>query len=56
VDKLSNYYAQEYDLVAVEDLNLKGMLESAPVETALSVDTPVSAKRVMGAGSPALKQ
>jgi putative transposase len=26
--KLSNYYAQEYDLVAVEDLNVKGMLES----------------------------
>jgi putative transposase len=27
--KLSNYYATEYDLVAVEDLNVKGMLESA---------------------------
>jgi putative transposase len=26
--KLSNYYAKEYDLVAVEDLNVKGMLES----------------------------
>jgi putative transposase len=26
--KLSNYYAREYDLVAVEDLNMKGMLES----------------------------
>ena len=26
--KLSNYYAQEYDLVAVEDLNVKGMLKS----------------------------
>ena len=26
--KLSNYYAREYDLVAVEDLNIKGMLES----------------------------
>ena len=26
--KLSNYYAREYDLVAVEDLNVKGMLES----------------------------
>ena len=26
--KLSNYYAREYELVAVEDLNLKGMLES----------------------------
>ncbi|MBP1922855.1 putative transposase [Halorubrum alkaliphilum] len=26
--KLSNYYAQEYDLVAVEDLDVKGMLES----------------------------
>ncbi|MFB6127455.1 MAG: RNA-guided endonuclease InsQ/TnpB family protein, partial [Halolamina sp.] len=26
--KLSNYYAQEYDLVAVEDLNVKGMMES----------------------------
>ncbi|MGA9399352.1 RNA-guided endonuclease InsQ/TnpB family protein [Haladaptatus sp.] len=25
--KLSNYYAREYDLVAVEDLNVKGMLE-----------------------------
>jgi len=28
LDKLSNYYATEYDLVAVEDLNVKGMLES----------------------------
>ncbi|MFC7116382.1 RNA-guided endonuclease InsQ/TnpB family protein [Natronoarchaeum sp. GCM10025703] len=27
--KLSNYYATEYDLVAVEDLNVKSMLESA---------------------------
>jgi transposase, IS605 OrfB family, central region len=27
--KLSNYYATEYDLVAVEDLNAKSMLESA---------------------------
>ena len=26
--KLSNYYATEYDLVAVEDLNVKSMLES----------------------------
>ncbi|GAA0255942.1 RNA-guided endonuclease InsQ/TnpB family protein [Haladaptatus pallidirubidus] len=26
--KLSAYYAREYDLVAVEDLNVKGMLES----------------------------
>ena len=26
--KLSNYYAREYDLVTVEDLNVKGMLES----------------------------
>ena len=26
--KLSNYYATEYDLVAVEDLNVRGMLES----------------------------
>jgi putative transposase len=26
--KLSNYYAREYDFVAVEDLNVKGMLES----------------------------
>ena len=26
--KLSNYYATEYDLVAVEDLDVKGMLES----------------------------
>ncbi|WP_049996262.1 RNA-guided endonuclease InsQ/TnpB family protein [Halococcus sediminicola] len=26
--KLSNYYAREYDLVAVEDLNVRGMLES----------------------------
>jgi transposase, IS605 OrfB family, central region len=27
--KLSNYYASEYDLVAVEDLNIKSMLESS---------------------------
>ncbi|RJX47826.1 RNA-guided endonuclease InsQ/TnpB family protein [Halonotius pteroides] len=27
--KLSNYYATEYDLVAVEDLHIKSMLESA---------------------------
>jgi putative transposase len=27
--KLSNYYATEYDVVAVEDLNVKSMLESA---------------------------
>ena len=26
--KLSNYYAREYELVAVEDLNVKGMLKS----------------------------
>jgi putative transposase len=26
--KLSAYYAREYDLVAVEDLNVKGMMES----------------------------
>ncbi|WP_435064856.1 RNA-guided endonuclease InsQ/TnpB family protein [Halobaculum sp. EA56] len=26
--KLSNYYAREYDLVAVEDLNVKGIMES----------------------------
>jgi len=26
--KLSNYYARKYDLVAVEDLNVKGMMES----------------------------
>ena len=26
--KLSNHYATEYDLVAVEDLNVRGMLES----------------------------
>ena len=146
--KLSNYYAREYDLVAVEDLNVKGMMEnpsnsrntasaawrtflslleykceregthfvavnprgttkecascgvstdkplwvrehscpacgfeadrdanaawnilsrglqdvgvghseSTPVETALPVDTPVSAKRVVEAGSPTLKE
>jgi putative transposase len=30
--------------------------ESMPVETALPVDTPVSAKRVMEAGSPTLKE
>jgi len=30
--------------------------ESAPVETALPVDTPVSAKRVVEAGSPTLKE
>ena len=28
--KLSNYYAREYELVAVEDLDVKGMLESPP--------------------------
>jgi len=27
--KLSNYYAREYELVAVEDLDVKGMLESS---------------------------
>jgi putative transposase len=27
--KLSNYYAREYDLVAVEDLNVTGMMESS---------------------------
>ena len=27
--KLSAYYAREYDLVAVEDLNIKGMMESS---------------------------
>ena len=33
-----------------------GHSESTPVETALPVDTPVSAKRVVEAGSPTLKQ
>ena len=114
--KLSNYYATEYDLVAVEDLDAKGLVELpgnsqnragaawgtflrmleykcehscpacgfeadrdanaawnilsrgikkrlgaghselTPVETALSVDTPVSAKRVVETGSPILKR
>jgi len=55
--KLSNHYAREYDLVAVEDLNVKGMLEPTPVETALPTDTTqVSVKRVVEAGSPWLKE
>ena len=33
-----------------------GYSESTPVETALPVDTPVSAKRVVEAGSPCLKE
>jgi len=33
-----------------------GYSESMPVETALPVDTPVSAKRVVEAGSPTLKE
>jgi putative transposase len=33
-----------------------GHSESTPVETALPVDTPVSAKRVVEAGSPTLKE
>jgi len=33
-----------------------GYSESTPVETALPVDTPVSAKRVLEAGSPTLKE
>ncbi|WP_336327722.1 RNA-guided endonuclease InsQ/TnpB family protein [Halovenus sp. HT40] len=111
--KLSNYYATEYDLVAVEDLDAKGLGEpndttrecascgvktdkplwvrdhfcpscgfetdrdanaainilsrglnqlgvghskGTPVETALPVDTPVSAKCVVETGSPILKE
>ncbi len=83
---LSNDYAREYELVVVEDLDVKEMLESprnsrntaaaawnilsrgledvgvvhserTPVETALPVDTAaVSAKRVVEAGSPCLKE
>jgi putative transposase len=39
----------------LEDVGV-GYSESTPVETALPVDTPVSAKRVVEAGSPTLKQ
>ncbi|MGM0685323.1 MAG: RNA-guided endonuclease TnpB family protein, partial [Halobacteriota archaeon] len=33
-----------------------GHSESTPVETALAVDTPISAKRVVEAGSPTPKE
>jgi putative transposase len=39
----------------LEDVGV-GYSESTPVETALPVDTPVSAKRVVKAGSPTLKE
>jgi putative transposase len=39
----------------LEELGV-GYSESTPVETALPVDTPVSAKRVVEAGSPTLKE
>ena len=39
----------------LEDVGV-GYSESTPVETALPVDTPVSAKRVVEAGSPTLKE
>ncbi|SEH53490.1 putative transposase [Halopenitus malekzadehii] len=39
----------------LEDVGV-GHSESTPVETVLPVDTPVSAKRVMEAGSPTLKE
>jgi len=39
----------------LEDVGV-GYSESTPVETALPVDTPVSAKRVVGAGSHSLKE
>jgi putative transposase len=39
----------------LEDIEV-GYSESPPVETALSVDTPVSAKRVMETGSLPLKE
>ncbi|MFC6722823.1 RNA-guided endonuclease InsQ/TnpB family protein [Halobium palmae] len=39
----------------LEDVGV-GYSESTPVETALPVDTPVSAKRVLEAGSPTLKE
>ncbi|WP_188788110.1 zinc ribbon domain-containing protein, partial [Halobellus salinus] len=39
----------------LEDVGV-GHSESMPVETALPVDTPVSAKRVVEAGSPTVKE
>ena len=39
----------------LEDVGV-GYSESTPVETALPVDTPVTAKRVLETGSPTLKE
>lgn len=38
------------------DVRTRAMVSSTPVETALPVNTPVSAKRVVEAGSPILKR
>ncbi|WP_435092744.1 RNA-guided endonuclease InsQ/TnpB family protein [Halorubrum sp. N11] len=38
------------------DVRTRALLSSTPVETALPVDTPVSAKRVVETGSPTLKR
>ena len=38
------------------DVRTRASLSSTPVETALPVDTPVSAKHVLEAGSPTLKE
>jgi len=45
-----NILSRGYDQLGV------GYSESTPVETALPVDTSVSAKRVVEAGSPTLKK
>ncbi|ERH00899.1 MAG: transposase, partial [Halonotius sp. J07HN6] len=45
-----NILSRGYDQIGV------GHSEETPVETALPVDTPVSAKRVVETGSPTLKK
>jgi hypothetical protein len=51
--KIARDFATAWKILSrgLEDVGV-GYSESAPVETALAVDTPVSAKRVVEAGSP----
>ncbi|PSP84647.1 hypothetical protein BRC83_05320, partial [Halobacteriales archaeon QS_1_68_17] len=46
---------QAHASISIETLGV-GHSEGTPVETALPVDTPVSAKRVTEAGSPTLSE
>ncbi len=49
--KLSLFYVDNYDLIAIEDLNIKGMAKNHWLAQSI-LDIPISASSIVEVGSP----